>query len=54
MAAEKTTTPVEHAQKGADQPAWYDVLIDIFKKLLEYKYNKFTYGTFTYGTKKKF
>jgi hypothetical protein len=54
MAVEKTTTPVEHAQKEADQPAWYDVLIDIFKKLLEYKYNKLSYSTFTYGTKKKF
>lgn len=54
MAAEKTTTPIKNAQKGADQPAWYDVLIDIFKKLLEYKYNKLSYGSFTYGTKKKF
>ncbi|GAB6191452.1 hypothetical protein [Desulfocastanea catecholica] len=47
MAAEKTTAPAQHGQKGADQPAWYDVLINIFKKLLEY-------NMFAYGTKKKF
>lgn len=47
MAAEKTTAPAQHGQKGADQPAWYDFLINIFKKLLEYNMSN-------YGTKKKF
>lgn len=47
MTAEKTTVPAQHGQKGADQPAWYDFLIDIFKKLLGY-------NMLTYGTKKKF
>lgn len=47
MTTEKTTAPAQHGQKGADQPAWYDFLINIFKKLLEF-------NMFAYGTKKKF
>lgn len=47
MTAEKTTAPALHGQKEADQPAWYDFLINIFKMLLEF-------NMFTYGTKKNF
>jgi len=47
MATEKSSAPVKQADQKAEQPAWYDVLIDIFKKLLEFNYT-------SYGTKKKF
>jgi len=47
MATEKPKAPVQKVNQGAEQPAWYDALIDIFKKLLEFNYT-------SYGTKKKF
>ncbi|MGB3213121.1 MAG: hypothetical protein WBB19_20630 [Desulforhopalus sp.] len=47
MAAEKIIAPVSKEKEGSEKPAWYDFLIDIFKKLLEFNYT-------SYGTKKKF
>lgn len=47
MALENTTAPAQQATEKKEQPAWYDLLIDIFKKLLGFNY-------LTYGTKKKF
>lgn len=47
MALNTTTTPAPAATAQKDQPTWYDWLIDLFKKLLEYNYS-------SYGTKKKF
>ncbi len=47
MATEKTVASMQQDNQGTEQPAWYDSLIDIFKKLLEL-------NNFSYGTKKKF
>jgi hypothetical protein len=47
MPAEKSNEPVKRMDEGAEQPAWYDFLIDIFKKLLQL-------SNFSYGTKKDF
>lgn len=47
MAIEDTKKPVKQEKNGAEQPAWYDFLINIFKMLLEFNYS-------TYGTKRKF
>lgn len=47
MAVEKTNEPVKQVGEGPEQPAWYDFLIDIFKKLLQL-------SNFSYGTKKDF
>ena len=47
MATEKTGAPIPQEIQEKKQPAWYDFLIDIFKKLLEFNYS-------SYGTKKKF
>ena len=47
MPVEDTQQPLEQEKNGAEQPAWYDFLINIFKSLLEFNY-------FSYGTKKKF
>ncbi len=47
MAVEDTNKLVKEMNPEIEQPAWYDFLINIFKKLLEFNYS-------TYGTKKKF
>ena len=47
MDAENNNAPVLEENKVTEKPAWDDVLIDIFKKLLEL-------SRFTYGTKKEF
>ena len=47
MDTEKTNAPVKPEDQVTEQPAWYDALIDIFKKLLQL-------SNFSYGTKKKF
>jgi hypothetical protein len=47
MATKDTGAPVRQATPKTEQPAWYDSLIDLFKKLLQT-------SNFTYGTKKKF
>jgi hypothetical protein len=47
MAAENNNAPVQQVPQKAEKRAWYDFLIDIFKKLLET-------SNFKYGIKKKF
>lgn len=51
METEETKTPVQQekpkSEQLIEQAAWYDFLINIFKKLLET-------SNFSYGTKKKF
>ena len=47
METEKTNAAVKLENQPTEQPAWYDTVIDIFKKLLEL-------SNFTYGTKKSF
>ncbi len=47
MAIEETKKQAQQEKNETEQPAWYDFLINIFKKLLGFNY-------FTYGTKKKF
>jgi len=47
MEKAKPVAQQEQKKPTTEQPAWYDTLIDIFKKLLEFNYT-------TYGTKKKF
>ncbi len=47
MATENTNAPIQQENQGTEQPAWYDFLINIFKKLLEL-------SNFSYGTKKSF
>lgn len=47
MAAEKSNEPVKRMDEGAEQPAWYDFLINFFKYLLQL-------SNFSYGTKKDF
>jgi hypothetical protein len=47
MATENTDAPIQQMNQETEQPAWYDFLIDIFKKLLEL-------NNFSYGTKKNF
>ena len=47
MDTEQTNAPVKEENIVTEQPAWYDVVIDIFKQLLEL-------SKFTYGTKKNF
>lgn len=44
----KETKPLVQAKNTSDkEAAWYDIIIDVFKKLLEYNYT-------SYGTKKQF
>lgn len=47
MTTEETKTPTATESDKTEQPAWYDFIIDIFKKLLEWNYS-------SYGTKKQF
>lgn len=47
MTTEAINPPVKEQIDKTEQPAWYDFIIDIFKKLLEYNYS-------SYGTKKQF
>ena len=47
MALENTIAPEQQATEKKEQQAWYDLVIDIFKKVLGFNY-------LTYGTKKKF
>ncbi len=47
MDTEKTNAPVTEKNKVTEKPAWDDVVIDIFKKLLQL-------SNFTYGTKQNF
>lgn len=47
MSTENTSAPIKQEIPIKAQPAWYDFLFDIFKKLLEF-------NSFTYGAKKKF
>lgn len=48
MNTEETNQPVKEEDKVKEEkPAWDDVVVDIFKQLLEL-------SKFTYGTKKSF
>lgn len=47
MAIETTAPPAQATAPKKNQTAWYDWVIDIFKKVLEFNYS-------SYGTKKKF
>jgi hypothetical protein len=47
MDTEKTNEAVKPEDQVTEQPAWYDIVVDTFKKLLQL-------SNFTYGTKKSF
>jgi hypothetical protein len=47
MDTEMPKTEVKQESQVTEQPAWYDIIVDTFKKLLQL-------SNFTYGTKKKF